>query len=159
LLRGASDVDEAFDGDALSLAAERLSHAEPSTCGSAYRLRAPIVERLLAVTVGAGRRDGLLVLALLFGIVLAALDRNGYIDILGVSLLALLAWHLIVYALWVANWIRLRALSGARIARLHARWMGSRAAAVLRRSQSFNAPLAVALPRFSTSGGCLLKRL
>jgi hypothetical protein len=96
-----------------------------------------------------------LVLALLTGVVLAALDGNRYIDILGISLLGLLSWNLVLYALWVANWIRPRALRGAGMARLYARWMDRRAGAVLRRSRSFNAPLAAALPRFSTEWGAL----
>lgn len=158
-LRGASSLDTAFGGDALSPEGEGFLTRRATHLHESVRLRAPIVDRLLAVTVGAARRDGLLVVALLSGVVLAALDGHRYIDILGASIWALLAWNLIVYALWVANGIRPRALSGAGVARLYARWMGGRAAAVLRHSRSFNAPLAAALPRFSTAWGTLAQAL
>jgi Protein of unknown function (DUF2868) len=158
-LREKSDAAQAFAGDALSAAGERLLLRRARELEESVRLRAPIVERLHALSVGAGRRDGLLVLALLAGLVLAALDGHSYIDILGASLLALLAWNLSVYALGAANLVRPRAQSGAGIAGLYARWLGRRAALVLKRSRSFNAPLAAALPRFSSEWGTLARAL
>ena len=158
-LRENSDAAQAFAGDGLSAAGERLLLRRARELEESVRLRAPIVERLHALTVGAGRRDGLLVLALLVGLVLAALDGHSYIDILGASLLALLAWNLSVYALSAAHLMRPRARSGAGITALYARWLGRRAALVLRRSRSFNAPLAAALPPFSSEWGTLARAL
>jgi hypothetical protein len=91
--------------------------------------------------------------------VLAALDGRSYIDILGASLLALLAWNLSLYALRAVHLMRPRAQSGAGITGLYARWLGRRAALVLERSRSFNAPLAAALPRFSSEWGPLARAL
>lgn len=159
LMHDVRDVEAAFAADALSPAGERLLALRAQKLLQSLRQRAPIIDRLLAATVGAGRRDGFLLLALLSGVVLAALDGHRFIDILGVSLIALLAWNLILYVLWIANWIRPRALSGAGLARLYARFMGSRAASVLRGSRSFNAPLAAALPRFATEWGLIARAL
>jgi hypothetical protein len=158
-IRGASNLEQAFDGDALAPEGERLLVRRARELHERVRLRAPIVERLLALSVGAARHEELLVLALLTGIVLAALDGHGCIDILGAPLFALVAWNLALYTLGVANLIRPRALRGAGVRRLYARWMGSRAAAVLRHSRFFNVPLAAALPRFSTEWGTLARAL
>jgi hypothetical protein len=105
-----------------------------------------------------GERDGLFALALLADLVLAVIDGRGYIDVLGFALLGVLAWNVLVYAPLIANWLRPRALTGAGAVRLYARWMGSRAGSVLRRSRAFNVPLAAALPRFSTDWGAPASR-
>jgi hypothetical protein len=158
-LRENSDAAQAFVGDGLSAAGERLLLRRARELEESVRLRAPIVERLHALSVGAGRRDGLLVLALLVGLILAALDGHSYIDILGASLLTLLAWNLGVYALGAAHLMRPRARSGAGITAWYVRSLGRRAARVLKRSRSFNAPLAAALPRFSSEWGTLARAL
>lgn len=158
-VRGDAEVQDAFAGDALSRAGERMLARRAAHLHARLRLRAPVTDELLAVAGGAGASNGLLALALFAGLVLAILDGRGYIDILGYALLGLLAWNLLVYALLIANWIRPRALSGTGLARLYARWMASRAHSVLRRSRSFNAPLAAALPRFATDWGALSQAL
>jgi hypothetical protein len=159
VVRGDADMHDAFVGDALSRDGERLLARRAAHLHERLRLRAPVTEELLAVAGGAGTSNGALATALLAGVLLAVLDGRGYIDILGFALLGLLAWNLLVYALLIANWVRPRALSGAGLARLYARWMASRADSVLRRSRSFNAPLAAALPRFATDWGALSKAL
>jgi len=159
ILRDAGAAGEFFAGDRLSDLGERLLVRRTRELQARLRLRAPIIDRLLAESVGAGRRDGLLVLALLVGFVLAALDGRSYIDILGPALVGILAWNLGVYALRLANLAGPRSLSGAGITRLYGRWLSGRAAALLRRSRAFNAPLAAALPRFTKEWGVLAQAL
>jgi hypothetical protein len=159
IARGDVDVHDAFAGDALSRAGERLLARRAAHLHERLRLRAPVTDKLLAVAGGSSGPHGMLTFALIAGVVLAVLDGRGYIDVLGLALLGLIAWNLVVYGLLIANWVRPRAFSGAGIARLYARWMASRADAVLRRSRSFNAPLAAALPRFAKDWGALSQAL
>jgi hypothetical protein len=91
-------------------------------------------EELLAVAGGSGSSNGLRAVALIAGVLLAVLDGRGYLDILRFALLGRLAWNLLVYALLIANRVRPRALRGAGVARLYARWMARRADSVLRRA-------------------------
>jgi hypothetical protein len=159
VVQGAADVIGAFAGDALSSAGERLLARRATHLYERLRLRAPVTGELLSVAGGSGSSNGLLVLALAVGVLLAAIDGRGYIDILGFALLGLLAWNVLVYALLIANCVRPRLLSGAGVARLYARWLSGRAQSVLRRSRAFNAPLAAALPRFATDWGALSRAL
>jgi hypothetical protein len=159
VLREAGAASEFFAGDGLSDVGERMLVRRSRELQARLSLRAPIIDRLLAESVGAGRRDGLLVLALAVGFVLAALNGRSYIDILGLALLGILAWNLGVYALRIANLAAPRSLSGAGVTRLYARWLSGRAAALLRRSRDFNAPLASALPRFTKEWGKLARAL
>jgi hypothetical protein len=152
-------MHDAFAGDALSSAGERLFARRAAHVHERLHLRAPITEELLAVASDSGASNGLLAVALSAGVLLAVLDGRGYIDILGFALLGLLAWNLLLYALLIANCVRPRALSGVGIARLYARWMARRADSVLRHSRSFNVPLAAALPRFATDWGALSQAL
>jgi hypothetical protein len=156
---GDGGVQEVFADGLLTLAGERLLTRRALHLYERLRLRAPIIDQALAVAAGSGAADGLQAIALLVGLLLAVLDGRGYIDILGWSILGLLAWNLFVYVLLVANWLRPRRWSGTGVASLYARWMGSRAGSVLKRSRSFNVPLAAALPRFSTDWGALSRNL
>jgi hypothetical protein len=152
-------VHEAFADGLLTRDGERLLSRRALQLYERLRLRAPIIEQVLAVAAGSGAADGLQSIALLLGLLLAVLDGRGYIDILGWSVLGLLAWNLAVYALLVANWLRPRRWNGTGVASLYARWMVSRAGSVLKRSRSFNVPLAAALPRFSADWGALSRDL
>lgn len=150
---------DAFTAEALSPAGELLLARRAAHLHERLRLRAPVTEELLEVAGGSSASGVLLSCALLAGVLLAALDGRGYIDVLGGALLGLIGWNLAVYALLIANWVRPRAFSGAGLAHLYARWMAGRVAAVLRRSRSFNAPLAAALPRFASEWGALGRAL
>jgi len=159
VVQGEADAHGAFAGDVLSRAGERLLARRAAHLHERLRLRAPVTTQLLDVAGGSGAARGLTALALLAGVLLAVLDGRGYIDLLGAALLGLLAWNLLIYALLIANAVRPRALSGAGAARLYARWLAGRAASVLRRSRAFNAPLAAALPRFTSDWGALSRAL
>jgi hypothetical protein len=156
---GEGAVHEAFADGVLTAGGERLLTRRALHLYERLRLRAPIIEHVLAVAAGSGAADGLRSIALLVGLLLAVLDGRGYIDILGWSILLLLAWNLLVYVLLAANWLRPRRWSGTGVASLYARWMVSRAGSVLKRSRSFNVPLAAALPRFSADWGALSRDL
>ena len=122
---GDGGVQEVFADGLLTLAGERLLTRRALHLYERLRLRAPIIDQALAVAAGSGAADGLQAIALLVGLLLAVLDGRGYIDILGWSILGLLAWNLFVYVLLVANWLRPRRWSGTGVASLYARWMGS----------------------------------
>jgi hypothetical protein len=156
---GEGAVHEAFADGLLTPDGERLLTRRALHLYERLRLRAPIIEHVLAAAAGSGAADGLQSIALLVGLLLAVLDGRGYIDILGWPILALLAWNLLVYALLILNWLRPRRWSGTGMASLYARWMVSRAGSVLKRSRSFNVPLAAALPRFSADWGALSRDL
>jgi len=157
LADAASDVWDSSSPDTLPRAAERLLAHRALYLQERLRLRAPITDHLLAVAVGSGARDALLVAAFVAGVLLAVLDGRGYIEVLSLALVALVAWNLLIYVLRIANLARRRPLSVAGLPGLYARWMGNRAGAVLRRSRSFNAPLAAALPRFTSEWAALAR--
>ena len=160
VVSGASDPAELFAGEALSRAGERLLASRAQRLHERLRTRAPVGDHVLAVAAGAGSAaQAMLVSAFLLGLVLAAVNGAGFIDVLGYAFVGLLAWNLLVYVLLIANWLRPRAWSGTGFANLYTRWMASRAAALLRRSQSFNAPLAAALPLFSSQWSTLSRPL
>jgi hypothetical protein len=111
--RGACDVPQAFAGEALSPAGELLLARRAQLLYERLRLRAPVIDHVLAVAGGSGARGGLIGAALFTGVLLAALDGHGYIDVLSLALLGLLAWNLLVYAFWIASRIRPHSWSGA----------------------------------------------
>jgi hypothetical protein len=150
LTDAAGNIWDSSSPDILPRAAERLLARRALYLQERLRLRVPITDHLLAVAGGSGARDALLVAAFVTGVLLAALDGRGYIEILSLPLAALLAWNLLIYLLRIANLVRRRPSSAAGLPALYARWMDNRAGAVLRRARSFNAPLAAALPRFSS---------
>jgi hypothetical protein len=153
----ATNIQDAFTGETLSRAGERLLVRRALHLHERLRLRAPITDHLLAVAAGSGARDALLVAAVLAGVLLAALDGHGYIEILSLPLTLLLAWNFLVYMLRIANVLRGRPPSALGLPSWYSRWMGNRAGSVLRRSRSFNAPLAAALPRFSSDWAALAR--
>ena len=133
------------DESLLALRAERLlAHV---------RLRAPAVDYVLAVAGGLtwlGRAA--LVLALLVGLSLSALDGSRRINILAFPLIGLMAWNFFIYALLIVAWVTRRGAKPARTlwsGRFYERWVGARIDSLLKQSTRFNAPLAAALRRFT----------
>jgi hypothetical protein len=115
--------------------------------------RHPFVDTVLGVAGGPAWVSSLLVLlSLLFGLVLSALDGTQRINILAPALLGLVLWNLLVYAAVLAGWIRSSASSSLRrpwLAGAIAQNGLARLTRLIVRSPSFNAPLAEALHRFA----------
>ena len=133
------------DESLLALRAERLL--------AQVRLRSPAVDYVLAVAGGLtwlGRAA--LVLALIVGLSLSALDGSRRINILAFPLIGLIAWNFFVYAVIIAAWFKRRGPTPAGIhwsGHLYERWISSRIDGLLKQSMRFNAPLTKALRRFT----------
>jgi hypothetical protein len=120
------------------------------------RARSPAVDHVLAVAAGVtwlGR--AVLVLAMLVGLSLSALDGSHRINILSFPLIGLIAWNLFVYAALIAARLRRRRSGGLGpgsfwSGHFYERWIGRRIEALLHQSTRFNAPLATALRRFTS---------
>jgi hypothetical protein len=106
--------------------------------------RYPFLQGVLALARGAWLGWVLIVLGLLAGAALSALDGTRRINVLAFPLLGLVAWNLGVYVL-VAVRPRARTLPT-----LAARSAMGRLSALIARSRAFNAPLAAALKRFAS---------
>jgi hypothetical protein len=159
LADAAANIWDSSSPDTLPRAAERLLARRALYLQERLRLRVPITDHLLAVATGSAARDALLVAAFIAGVLLAALNGRGYIEIISLPLVALLVWNLLTYVLRMASLARRRPSSVSGIPALYARWMGNRAGAVLRRARSFNAPLAAALPRFASDWAAVARPL
>jgi len=137
LSRGA----EAFLGSR----AERLLHR--------VRVRAPMVDQLIAVAGGLtwlGR--AVLVIAFAVGVSLSALDGSRRINLLSFPLLGLIVWNLFVYAVLIAARVRRKNSEGGGkfwSGRMYEHWVSGRIDKYLKQSERFNAPLASGLRRFA----------
>jgi uncharacterized protein DUF2868 len=150
----ATAVEEAgIERAALPEAAQRMLAARAGTLLKQIVARHPFVDTVLGVAGGPAWVSPLLVLlGLLFGLMLSALDGTQRINILAPALLALVLWNLLVYAAVFVGWIRSSASSNFR-----RRWLAgaiaqnglARLTRLIVKSASFNAPLAEALRRFS----------
>lgn len=117
-------------------------------------VRYPVIEGVRSFTRGIGMLEVLLLLvALVAGFGLSALDGPRRIEIFSLPLLALLAWNLVIYL-----WLALRALPARRAAKrpglLAAALSGVPArltSRVIARSRAFDTALAAALERFTAS--------
>lgn len=144
-------------GAALPRSAEAFLARRAECLLERVRSRSPGIDHVLAVAAGLtwlGR--GVLLLALLVGASLSALDGSRRINILSFPLLGLLVWNLFVYGVLFA--VRLKRRRAAGIGpgsggfwsgRVYERWVGRRVASLLAESTRFNAPLATALRRFT----------
>jgi hypothetical protein len=142
--------------------AEREQHGWRVLALRAEELAAKLFQRhpvvLRAVTLESHARPAaalLLVAALLFGVLLSALDSRVRIEILAFPLLGLVLWNLAIYAgLAIAALRRNRAAPplpsvATGWSSWPARWGWRRAAALIRQSAFYHRPLAAALRRFS----------
>jgi hypothetical protein len=116
-------------------------------------VRHPFVDHVLAAAGGPAWAGSLLVLlGLLFGFMLSALDGTQRINILAPGLIGLVLWNLAVYVAVCSGWIRSSAAAGSRwrpLTGLFAQNGVTRLTRLIVKSASFNAPLAEALNRFS----------
>jgi len=137
----------------LPKAAQRMLAARASTLLKQVVARHPFVDTVLGVAGGTAWFSALLVLlGLLFGLMLSALDGTQRINILAPALLGLVLWNLLVYATVCVGWIRSCASSSPRrrwLAGAIARNALARLTRLIVKSASFNAPLAEALRRFA----------
>ena len=116
--------------------------------------RFPFVDEVLAL-LGPSRAVtlGLVVVGLLMGGALSALDGSRRINILAFPLLGVVAWNLAVYGLLVVLALR-PAGGGPGLLRRRVASIGSSLAArLIARSRAFNAPLAGALEAFARERG------
>lgn len=118
------------------------------------RSRSPAVDRVLAVAHGLtwlGR--AVLVVALVLGLSMSALDGSRRINILSFPLLGLIAWNLFVYAVLIAARLKSRPAGrrpGFWSGHVYESWVGGRIDSLLRQSTRFNVPLAAGLRRFTS---------
>ena len=150
----ATAVEEAsIERAALPETAQRMLAARASTLLKQIVARHPFVDTVLRVAGGPAWVSVLLVLlGLLFGLMLSALDGTQRINILAPALLGLVLWNLLVYAAVFAGWIRSCASSSSRrrgLAGAMAPTGLARLTRLIVKSASFNAPLAEALRRFA----------
>ena len=145
--------DGAMEHAALPKAAQRMLAARANTLLKQIVARHPFVDTVLAVAGGPAWVSSLLVLlGLLFGLMLSALDGTQRINILAPALLGLVLWNLLVYAAVFVGWIRSSATANSRrrwLAALIAQNGLARVTRLVVKSASFNAPLAEALRRFT----------
>ena len=117
------------------------------------RTRSPGVDHVLAVAGGATWLDrATLAVAFAVGVVLATLDADRRINILGLPLIGLIAWNVFAYVALISatlhvhpERVRPRRWRGS----LYARWVRARIEALVGHSTRFNAPLAPGLRRFA----------
>ena len=154
-IAGAATAFEAANNEraALPQAAQHMLAARANTLLKHIVARHPFIETVLGVASGpAWGSPVLIVLGLLVGLILSALDGTQRINILAPGLLGLVLWNLLVYAGVFAHWIRSSANSGRR-----RRWLAeaiaknglARLTRLVVKSASFNALLAEALHRFA----------
>ncbi len=146
----------AESGAHLSAAAQRFLQQRAQRLMERLRNRSPAVVQVLALSGSLywlGRLT--LLLALLMGISLSALDGSRRINILAFPLIGLLAWNLLVYVLLLVHWVRGRRPQ-ARQARRHLlsaalfeRIAAARIETLLRHATRFNVPLTNGLRRFA----------
>jgi hypothetical protein len=143
----------AESGAKLSAAAENFLYQRAKRLLERLRARSPAVTHVLALAGGLSWLGRLImVLALLTGVSLSALDGSRRINILAFPLLGLLAWNLLVYLLLLIAWLRNRRRSQPRAAwsaALYERVASARLETLLRHSTRFNVPLTNGLRRFA----------
>jgi hypothetical protein len=142
-------------GLTLSPPAEQFLVRRSERLAEYLQTRSPVLRNVMALADGIswlGR--GLLVVALISGLSLSALDGSRQINILAFPLLGLILWNLAVYVYMIANWVRRHS---GRLGSLpwlpvfYERIISWRAGTLLKRSSQFNAPLAEGLRRFSVA--------
>jgi Protein of unknown function (DUF2868) len=145
--------DGAIEDAALPRRARRMLAARADALVKHVVARHPFVDTLRAAAGGPAWVSLLLVLlGLLFGFMLSALDGTQRINILAPALLTLVLWNLFIYAAVFAGWIRPTAAANSRrrwLAGLIAQNAMARLTGLVAKSASFNAPLAEALRRFN----------
>jgi hypothetical protein len=154
-------------GATLSRPAETFLAHRAEFLLSRVRARSPAVDHVLAVAAGLtwlGR--AVLVVAMLLGVGLSALDGSHRINLLSFPLIGLVAWNLFVYAVLIAARIRRRRRGGLGpgaggfwSGRVYERWIGRRVDSLLHQSTRFNAPLAAALRRFTSEWAAVVHPL
>ena len=143
----------AESGARLSPAAQSFLQQRAQRLMERLRNRSPAVVQVLALSGSLywlGRLT--LLLALLMGISLSALDGSRRINILAFPLVGLLAWNLLVYVLLLLHWLRRRGPPVRRhlfSAALFERIAAARIETLLRHATRFNVPLTNGLRRFA----------
>jgi hypothetical protein len=128
------------------------------------RTRSPAVTHILALAGGfTWLGKAVLVVALLAGVSMSALDGSRRINILAFPLIGLIAWNLLVYVAlvvaWVRAWGRPAAAANFWSATIFERWIGGRIEALMRHSTRFNVPLTTGLRRFAAQWAVLSQPL
>lgn len=143
----------AESGPHLSTAAQRFLQQRAQRLMERLRNRSPAVVQVLALSGSLywlGRLT--LLLALLVGISMSALDGSRRVNILAFPLIGLLAWNLCVYGLLLIHWLRRRRPQVRRhllSAALFERITAARIETLLRHATRFNVPLTNGLRRFA----------
>jgi hypothetical protein len=123
------------------------------------RLRSPAVMHVLALAGGLtwlGRF--VLVLAVVIGVSLAALDGSRHINILAFPLVGLIAWNLFVYLVLLVMWTRTRGRAAPTkfgFPSFYERWIAGRIESLMRHSTRYNVPLTTGLRRFANDWSVL----
>jgi hypothetical protein len=149
---------EAGASASLSPSSEAFLTARAERLLDRLQTRSPAVAHILTLAGGVtwlGRF--VLLLALLVGFSLSALDGSRHINILAFPLIGLLVWNLLVYVLLLVTWLRTRGRSSGDFwsASMYERWIAGRIESLMRRSTRFNVPLSTGLRRFAAEWGAL----
>jgi hypothetical protein len=156
-------ISQGLAGPSLPVNAERLLVRRAELLLTKLKSRAPVVNQVLALAGGASWFGFLvLLIALGFGVAMSALDGRQRIDMLAFPLLGLIAWNLLVYLVTLVAALRPKNKNtgaGSLVSGTYARWIRSRANALMRRSSHFNKPLAEAMQRFGEEWATIARPL
>lgn len=148
-----TETGDAMERATLNAAAQRMLAARAGTLLKQIVARHPFVATLLSAAGGPAWVGTLLILlGLLCGFLLSALDGTQRINIVAPGLLGLLLWNLIVYGAVLVATLRAATMTKPRahpLATLLARNGLTRASRLVATSAAFNAQLADALRRFT----------
>lgn len=157
-LRDSSPPSEARASTSLSAAAQTFLVKRAQRLLDRLHKRSPAVLHILTLAGGVtwlGRF--VLLMAIVIGVSLSALDGSRRINILAFPLIGLVAWNLLVYVLLLVMWLRTRGQPTDEFwsASLYQRWIAGRIESLMRHSTRYNVPLSTGLRRFAAEWGAL----
>ncbi len=147
---------EAVASTSLSPVSEEFLVRRAERLLESVRARSPVVIHILTLAGGVtwlGRFA--LLLALVMGISLSALDGSRRINILSFPLVGLIAWNLLVYVLLIVARLRKRERPSSAVSALYGSWIGSRIESLMHHATRYNVPLSAGLRRFAANWGAL----
>jgi hypothetical protein len=157
-MRESAAPSEAVASTSLSRDSETFLVSRADRLLERLQSRSPAVIHILTLAGGVTWLGRLvLLLALVMGVSLSALDGSRRINILAFPLIGLMAWNLFVYLFLAVAWIRARGRTRERFwsASVYERWISGRIESLMRHSTRYNVPLSTGLRRFAAEWGAL----
>jgi hypothetical protein len=163
--QSAGEIPNGLAGASLPAAAERLLIKRADLLLDKLVARSPVIARVIG-SAGGTRWLTATLLALSFGVgvSMSALDGSQRIDVLSISLHALIAWNLAVYAMLIANTLKPHKRpttpaepSASWMSVLYERAVRERTEQLLKQSSQYNMPLAQALRRFTLEWSAIVR--